>query len=188
MLDKGYYLPRSNDTITIEKLRFYVSNISLFKKGKAVVHPTEAYHLIDVEGKLQIPFALNSPFLFDSIRFDIGVDSVANVSGALGGDLDPTNGMYWAWQSGYINFKLEGTSKRCRTRNAAFQFHIGGYSSPNASLQTVTLPFRKEGIVLVDIEKLLADIDLSTMNEIMSPGAKALRVATMYKTIFSMKE
>jgi hypothetical protein len=46
---------------------------------------------------------------FDAIQFNLGLDSLTNVSGALGGDLDPTKGMYWTWQNGYVNFKLQGS-------------------------------------------------------------------------------
>jgi hypothetical protein len=121
---------------------------------------------------------------FDAIRFNIGIDSTTNSGGVKGGDLDPTKNMYWAWQSGYINFKLEGKSKACKTRNNVFQFHIGGYSYPNNSLQTVTLPINKILNINFDLEKLLSGIGLQTMNEIMSPGAKGMQVAKLYKTVF----
>jgi hypothetical protein len=104
----------------------------------------------------------------------------------MGDDLDPVNGMYWAWQSGYINFKLEGKSKICNTRNNVFQFHIGGYMHPNATVQTVFLnvknPNKTE--INIDIEKFLNAIDLRTTNEIMSPGEKAATLAKLYQTIF----
>jgi hypothetical protein len=123
---------------------------------------------------------------FDAIRFNIGIDSTTNSEGVKGGDLDPTKNMYWAWQSGYINFKLEGKSKVCKTRNNAFQFHIGGYSYPNNSLQTVTIAINKTSGLNInfDLEKLLSGIGLQNINEIMSPNAKAMQVAKLYKTVF----
>ena len=59
------------------------------------------------------------------IYFQIGIDSLTNVSGDLDGDLDPALGMYWAWNSGYINMKLEGKSSSCKSVKKEFQFHIG---------------------------------------------------------------
>jgi len=62
----------------------------------------------------------------------IGTDSITNVSGALDGDLDPIKGMYWAWNSGCINFKLEGT-RVISGKKTPFEYHIGGYNGPQAT-------------------------------------------------------
>lgn len=184
-IGKKYF--SNNDSISIEHFRFYVSDIIFLKNGIAY-KPKENFFLIDCENKLQFVVDLGEIFEFDSIRFNIGIDSLTNVSGAMGDDLDPANGMYWTWQSGYINFKLEGTSTKCKTRKNLFQFHIGGYLHPNATLQTITLPaknkFRIE--IKVDIEKLLSQIDLAATNTVMSPGEDAVKISNQYKEIFSI--
>ena len=48
--------------------------------------------------------------LLANAPFDLylGVDSVLNYNGVHEGALDPINGMYWTWQTGYIHCKLEG--------------------------------------------------------------------------------
>lgn len=184
---KKYYSSKLNDSLSIETFRFYVSNLTLLKNGKVVYAAKNKFYLIDFEKKLQITLSAKN-ISFDAIKFNIGIDSTTNVSGAMGGDLDPVNGMYWAWQSGYINFKLEGTSKVCPTRNNIFQFHIGGYLSPNATLQTITLPAKNKTEIKVDLEKFLNGIELKNTNEIMSPGEKAVTLAKLYQTIFSIKE
>lgn len=181
---KNYFLPAINDSVSIDVFRFYVSDIC-FKKKNKIVLKDKGSHLIDLENKLNI-VAKNKISDFDEIQFSIGIDSTTNSAGVKGGDLDPTKNMYWAWQSGYINFKLEGKSKACKTRNNAFQFHIGGYSYPNNSLQTVTIPVNKTSALNInfDLEKLLSGIGLQTTNEIMSPNAKAMQIAKLYKTVF----
>jgi hypothetical protein len=186
---KKYYSSKLNDSLSIETFRFYVSNLILLKNGKVVYAAKNKFHLIDIEKKLDIPFFAKN-ISFDAVRFNIGVDSTTNVSGAMGGDLDPVNGMYWAWQSGYINFKLEGASKVCTTRNNVFQFHIGGYMNPHVTLQTITLPVKNktEIDIKIDLEKFLTGIDLKNTNEIMSPGEKAVTLAKLYQTIFSAGE
>lgn len=140
---------------------------------------------MDLESQLKINIQSNQKD-FNAIRFNIGIDSVTNSGGVKGGDLDPTKNMYWTWQSGYINFKLEGKSKVCKTRNNVFQFHIGGYSYPNNSLQIVTIPVNHSASINInfDLEKLLSGVGLQTTNEIMSPNAKAMQVAKLYKTVF----
>jgi hypothetical protein len=125
---------------------------------------------------------------FNSIKFNLGIDSVTNVSGAMGGDLDPTRGMYWTWQSGYINFKLAGASNLCSTRKNQFQFHLGGYLSPYAALQTVTLNASGSAItVYFDVEKLLEGINLARQNEIMSPGEESIVISKLAAQAFRTK-
>jgi hypothetical protein len=125
------------------------------------------------------------------IFFNLGIDSLKSVSGALGGDLDPMNGMYWAWQSGYINFKIEGSSPSCVIRKNKFQFHIGGYLAPFYAMQPVSLvlkqPCRKAVFVKVDIAHFFKEIDLSKQNSIMIPGAEALQMANLASQMFSVQ-
>ena len=170
-------------------LRFYVSDFMLLKNDKIVYKPNANFNLIDLEKKLQVVIA-NKNIIFDAIKFSIGIDSLTNVSGAMGGDLDPVNGMYWAWQSGYINFKLEGTSKVCDTRNNAFQFHVGGYMHPFRTIQTILQNVKNpvNTVINIDLEKFINGIDLRSTNEIMSPGEKAVTLAKLYQTIFTIQE
>jgi hypothetical protein len=184
VLGKNYFLPAINDSVSIDVFRIYISDICFRNEGKTVYADKNRYHLVDLERSNVI--MTTRMMLFDSIRFSIGIDSLTNSGGVKGGDLDPTKNMYWAWQSGYINFKLEGKSKACKTRNNVFQYHIGGYSYPNNSLQTVTVAQRGNGPFEIhfDLEKFLTGVGLQTTNEIMSPSGKAMQVAKLYKTIF----
>ena len=118
-------LIKNGDSIQLKSLKFYISNIELVNGDKVVWQQKNSFHLIDASKNesLQIPLKHQSNLNFTKIKFNLGIDSMVNVSGALGGDLDPTKGMYWTWQSGYINFKLEGKSKKCKTRNNEFHFH-----------------------------------------------------------------
>lgn len=186
-LNTNYFLPALNDSVSIETLRFYVSKITLLNKGKQVYRPKNVFHLIDLETKTELNLPINRSLVFDAIQFDLGIDSVTNVSGAMGGDLDPTKGMYWAWQSGYINFKLEGASKSCKTLHHKFQYHIGGYQHPFNTLQTLVLPLRQQPEITLDIQQFLNTIDLKTMPEVMSPNAKAMQLAASLKTAFAIK-
>lgn len=140
-LDTPKEFDLNGETIVLDAFRFYLSGITLLRKGDAIWEEANSYHLIDAAdpNSLQIELPSEDPILYDAIRFQLGIDSVTNVSGVFGGDLDPTKSMYWAWQSGYINFKLEGSSPNSPARNNAFQFHLGGYAAPFANMQTITL-------------------------------------------------
>lgn len=179
-----------NDEIIITEFTFYVSDISFLKDEKIVFQPSEKYFLLNFESNLNIPIHIDSSIDYNAIRFNLGIDSLTNVSGAMGGDLDPTKGMYWTWQSGFINFKLEGTSMRCNTKNKQFEFHIGGYAYPYETLQKITINTNRTTKleILIDIEKFFDGIDLAETNAIVSPGADALKMAKTFGKIFSIRQ
>jgi hypothetical protein len=108
----------------------------------------------------------------------------------LGEDLDPTKGMYWTWQSGYINLKLEGQSKICPSRNNLFNFHIGGYQYPYNSIQKLNFFIKdsKRIVFHLDISKLLNGVQLNEVYEIMSPGKKALNFAQLFANSINVME
>lgn len=118
----------------------------------------------------------------------MGIDSLTNVSGALGGDLDPTKGMYWTWQSGYINFKLEGKSQYCNTRNNEFQFHLGGYLQPFYCLQSLKMKVNnsQEINIVLDVKKIIDAIDLKSLNHVMSPGKDAMTLSIIAANSFTI--
>jgi len=176
------------DSIRIETLKFYLSGIELFKDENLAWKEENSFHLVDasIEKSLSITLKIPESISFNSVKFNIGIDSITNVSGAIGGDLDPTKGMYWTWQSGYINFKIEGKSPDCIARNNEFQFHLGGYTSPNNSLQTIKLNTGEKEVILLemDIKKLLGSIDLKKQNQIMSPGPESVSISSRIPGIF----
>jgi len=97
--------------------------------------------------------------------------------------------MYWTWQSGYINFKLEGISEKCSTRKNRFQYHLGGYQEPLNLYQKISIDTPSESreiIIDVDISSLLESLDLSATNQIMSPSNVALKIANLLPKIFKL--
>jgi len=138
-LNTSSYVDAHGDTLYIDAFRFYISNLQ-WKNGENY-YGSENCHLVDAENvsSQTIKFENVFPGTYSGIRFLLGVDSLANVSGAMSGDLDPVKGMYWAWNSGYVNAKLTGRSGACKTLHSAFEFHIGGYLPPNKTERTVVL-------------------------------------------------
>ncbi|PWA05865.1 MbnP family protein [Flavobacterium psychrotolerans] len=190
-LDEKYVSERK-DTLQIEVFKFYLSNISIQYVDKSIYNQRDSYHLIDIENQnsLQIPINKMNKRAIEKISFTIGIDSLTSVSGALQGDLDPTKGMYWAWQSGYINMKIEGKSSSCNTRENEFQFHIGGYLKPHYSMRTVILEPRAitSNIAIdVDIATLFSELALSKTNSIMIPGKQAMEIADFSVKMFQIE-
>jgi hypothetical protein len=192
VLDERIQLPSESESITITTLKYYISSIQLLWQGKTVFSESDSHHLINVEesNSCTIPLHVPKNILFDQMVFCVGIDSISNVSGALGGDLDPTLGMYWTWQSGYINFKLEGIHPKCPARKNEFQFHIGGYQKPYYPLQEIKLsiPNTKQIDIYLQVEKLMVNLDFKTLHHIMMPGKEAMEFSNRFTQMFSTQQ
>ena len=186
------YSINEKDSFEINVLRFYISNIEFYNNNQLVYSQLNSYHLIDLVKKetLQIGIKNKKNIGFNKIKFNLGIDSTTNVSGAFGGDLDPTKGMYWTWQSGYINFKLEGKSELCPTRNNQFQYHLGGYAAPFYALQTVELSVENTDkmVINMDIQRFLNVVDLANEHSIMSPSKAAVDLAKVAAESFEIEK
>ena len=193
VLNSTTYITKKKDTLSITTLKFYISNVVIeYENGTAYKEP-KSVHLIDASALNTLQFQVkNAPnFKIKKVRFHIGIDSLTNVSGDLGGDLDPSLGMYWAWNSGYINMKLEGKSSSCKTIKKDFQFHIGGYLSNQNALQEVSLIVPDHVATLqlkMDLSTWLNEVSLRETNSIMIPGVKAIGMSDLYKNMFQITQ
>jgi len=191
VLEDTSYTLQKKYQIKFESFKFYLSNIKLIKNNIPVWMEDESFHLIDAELVDSNKLCLNIPedLDFDAIQFNLGIDSVTNVSGALGGDLDPTRGMYWTWQNGYINLKLQGTSNLCNNPKNEFEFHLGGYLPPFSNVQKIKLAVSNTvqfGITF-NLDQFVNQLDLENVNHLMSPSQLALEHAQLAAKCFSIK-
>ena len=181
------YISKNKDTLQIDLVKFYISEIQIEYADKTFFSQSNSYHLIDIENQnsLKIPICKTDNKIVNKIKFNIGIDSLSSVSGALSGDLDPIKGMYWAWQSGYINMKIEGKSNSCKTRKNEFQFHIGGYLKPNYAMRKVVLFPKSNNLdVVVNFASFFDKTQLSETNSVMIPGKKAMELANLSTKMF----
>ena len=197
-------LPAQGDTITLNfkakyanealvfnnmydnKLHFtmfkcYVSNFKFFKAGQ-LVHSTEhTYFLLNFDDKKSLMRTIPFPkeISFDEIQFTLGIDASTNEAGIGEGELDPTYGMYWTWNTGYIHVKIEGTSTTCPTKDHGFQYHLGGYIEDNNTAQTISFKVVQENSFTfsIDLKKFFASLDLKKEHTFMSPSPKAVQLS-----------
>lgn len=198
VLGKQLYHSPSGDSLYLDVLRCYISSIRLQGKGQAAFSEPEMVHLIDAEAPERWTILLkNVPAgLYTSLQFKLGTDSLTNVSGAMGGDLDPTLGMYWAWNSGYINIKMEGRSNACPTARHTFEFHLGGYMPPHQTVRPITLPIKcrvkPQGNTNIQVDMDLASffkqLHLANTHQIMIPGSQAAMLADDFAGVFHIHE
>ena len=182
-----------NDSLQLTKLKFYLTNFRLL--ATVPILPNEDKNLL-IDGFHKNKFKLNFTVPKNTkdllLVCDLGVDKKHNTSGANSGDLDPGNGMFWSWQSGYINFKIEGVSPSCNTRKNKFQFHIGGYQTPHQTKRQ--LSFKLENwdkynlVISIELSKFFDDLELGTINQLTTTGAKASQMANQFQKIFSSHE
>ena len=201
VLNSKNYLNNS-DTFKVTKFNYYISNVKLTATDNSVYTETESYHLVNADDVNSLSFILsNIPAKsFSSITFMIGVDSTRNVSGAQTGALDPNNGNFWAWNSGYIMAKMEGTSPQSTAVGKGILYHVGGFTGTNNVLKTITLPFTTNANVSasktpqVFLKADLAEwftpnnISFATLHTIHMPGANAKIVADNYANMFSVTQ
>ena len=161
-LNTGSYTNATGETFTVTKLKYYVSNFVLTHTNGTVytVPQDSCYFLIDESDE-----ATHEPILkvpegeYKTLSFTVGVDSLRSTKdiSQRTGVLDPTaagGDMYWGWNSGYIFFKMEGTSPSAMM---GFMYHIGGfggYSSATINnLKTITLDLTARGVPQVKATK-----------------------------------
>jgi len=177
--------------ISVNVLRFFISNIELYQNENKVFFEESSFHLIDIKeaNSKSLSFVLPENIVYNKIKFALGIDSTINVSGVMDGDLDPVYGMYWTWQSGYINFKMEGRCSECPAPKNDFEFHIGGYQYPFNAFQEIVLDLKKNNPIKIKMElfDILGSTDFKTTHRIMQPNKEALDFSNKLKHAFSIQ-
>lgn len=209
VLNSKTYKNTAGEDFTISTLNFFVSNIALKKSDGTEVTFPDQYFLVRQADAASLKLTLKDVPAADytSVRYTIGVDSLKSVSdlSQRKGVLDPASygndNMYWSWNSGYIFFKIEGSSPLSSDPAKVFMYHVGGYGgytgkTPN-NLRTITADFggntatvRKDISPTVHIitdagQVFSAGLRISTTSMIHSPAA-AKPVADGYVNMFKV--
>lgn len=169
VLDNGiqvtpWYINANGDSFSVTKFNYYISNVKLLRSAGMYVEPG-SYHLVQhsVDSSKNFDIGNVPPGTYTGITFLIGVDSLRNVSGAQTGALDPANGMFWDWNTGYIMWKFEGHSPSSAQIDKSLVFHGGGYKGFGIALREVTLTFPTPITVTsttVNHVHITADVDI----------------------------
>ncbi len=197
-LNDSSYTNAFGEHYNISRLKFYLSNIYLQQAGRPFT--AEDVFLIDAGMNDSIVLNVNTGN-YSQLHFMFGIDSALNCSGAQSGALDPLNGMFWTWNTGYIFFKLEGSSPASKADQQRIEQHIGGYRSPYNSARQIVLNI-PSGIkvekgsehhitIKVDIDKFFDGpnkLKLSERAMLMSPGMEAAKSADNISRMFSITD
>ena len=172
------YLNQNNDSISFSTLKIYFSDFRFKDKISGRITSIDTLIFYDLADSSTHSF-FNDLNLsnYESVAFTLGLDSSKNVSGELENAYDPLLGMYWAWNTGYINLKIMGESSAVPTNSHEFEFHLGGYRSPFATAQTIQVDLNDQYIYF-DVEKLFSEsINLTKNHHIMLPCKDAFLIS-----------
>ena len=166
------YYPLGKDSISFNELKMYLSDFQFSSKNRN--HQIIGPHLIQLEDSSSLSLFPEYPIDdCQSMSFHFGLDSFYHVSESVEGALNPMNGMYWAWNSGYIQFKSTGTFTGIKMSDQSFELHLGGYRQPFATMTTVEIPIHGNSLIL-DLKSFFEhDIPISEGQKIMIPGKDA---------------
>lgn len=186
--DTTMYENALHQSYALSMVKYYVSNIRIHCEGN-FDYTSSACFLVDASDSASTTITLPRVPLatYRSISFTIGVDSARNCSGLQEGALDPARGMFWAWNSGYIFLKVEGTSPVSTSPKHLIEYHVGGFRQPHNNIATVEIPIVEDptkGVyVRADIGALLRSIDLSTTSSATTPSRGSV-VTAHYPEVF----
>ena len=92
VLNDSVYKLNSGDSLRFETLKFYISGVELVSNDQSTWREENSFHLVDASDEKSLSILLHSipNISFKQIKFNLGIDSATNVSGVMGGDLDPT--------------------------------------------------------------------------------------------------
>lgn len=187
---------------TLSAFAYYISNLALVDTNGLVVTLPVTYHLINEQQPASKEQRINVPEgTYRALQFTIGVDSTRNVSGVQSGSLDPANGMFWSWNTGYIFAKMEARSPVSTAPLNNVTYHIGGFRTGENTLQRVELSFpellqARQGGQPVVLLTANADAWFTGVSEItiaaeafsMNPGSLAMRISDNYRNMFRVTQ
>ena len=189
-LEKKYASRFQEAAISFTVFKCYVSHFEFYANHRLTYSAADTAFLLDASKPESLSPKLSIPnhCLFDEVRFYFGIDDTTNHLGIGSGDLDPMKGMYWTWQTGYINMKLEGYCNNSSTSDHGFQFHLGGFTAPYVSFQPVTLKtFATDSLnIIIDLSRFMEAITLKDTNTVMSPGESSVVLSKNAATMFRL--
>ena len=160
----------SNVNVRIDKLRWYVSMPPAGKKGFNAwlldLSDSASLHQVYLYPNRSGSFNRNISLLF-------GIDSSIQVNGVGTGALDPIRGMYWTWQTGYVQWKMEG-SIRVNGVESPLELHLGGFEGSTKTqmpLSMESINGRWNSVVATwDLSGFLAYVVSQKKYGVMSPS------------------
>ncbi len=194
LIKNKVYQDAQGNNQSFKKLKYYISHVQL-KKANGKLQPVPGIYLVDAFGKDSIITQVQAA-KYTGVQFVLGVDSAIHVAGVQDGDLDPLNDMYWAWNTGFVNFKMEATANGSTGDQNRLEYHIGGFRKGENTQRLIVLNLDKEvkagkkkpGLIKINFnaaalttQKLL----VANNPQVMKPGRVAMLIADEVQKAFN---
>ena len=196
VMNSKTYTNAAGEPFIVTVNKYFVSNFSLIGEDGTSVALSPSYFLVDADSLRTVSITSVLKGRYTKVSFMIGVDSLKNVSGLQEGDLDPAGrakGMYWDWNAGYIQAKMEGKSPASNLVDSSLLYHIGGFAGQYNPLRMVTLDLPTVLVMEPNKAPLLQiQSELSTWfagppamlfkdkGQVMTPGKESVSIANGY--------
>jgi hypothetical protein len=125
------YTNEAGNELSVSKLKYLLSNFKMTNKDGDIIEFDSSYVFIDYSTG-RVDFELNEVEVgnYQSIRFNLGVDSLINSTDPnifpQDSPLNPiVNDMYWNWVDGFIFMSIEGLIYEDSELKDAITYHIG---------------------------------------------------------------
>lgn len=203
VLNTGNYTTSQNEEITVTTFNYWITNIKFMNSNGNEYAEPESYRALKAKKGSSLHFHVSDvpAGTYTGVKFMIGVDVPRNTSGAQTGELDPAvNGdMYWNWNTGYIQAKLEGIYKDANNDAQVYKHHIGGIKAGEETPREVSFTFATpitvsqstagSFVFKTDLAKWFGPatpVIIANMPTMMHTGAMASKIADNYKEMFSL--
>lgn len=201
------YTNSSDETYTVNELKYIISNITLIKTDNTeYIYPVaDSYFLINEDGSKTANLSNIPADTYKGIKFGFGVDPTKYPieSGTLNFiPLAEEAGMLWTWSAGYKFLKFEGTYANVLdpTNETPFLYHVGSHGANLDNYKEITLTLNEFVInsentasktIQFDVAKIFDSVhtlSLEEKNEIMVDPVNAPKIAENTSTAFSISE
>ena len=164
--------PFVNDSIVVSTCKIYVTSIHDINAHVTLLNLDQGNVFVISDST-------------ESLQF--GIDSNQTIHTSFSDALDPLHGMFWTWNTGYIHCKIEGHIIRAHNQRRAFQLHLGGYTSPYATIYRMNIPKGNQPLTIsIDIKPCLEQLIQENTYEIMLPGKKAKEMSDLFYSSMSI--
>ena len=166
VLDKAFELNDSTQ-IKLTQFKFYLEAKNQYAKPTILLVDAADTNLFSL------------PNSFATIQ--LGIDPELQMASDFKGALDPINGMYWTWNSGYIQLKCTGDLiSKATQQEQHFELHLGGMQAPWICMYTLSGTGHE---IVFDVAIWLASIyqNQSGIPTIMQPSAMGVAIFNFVK-------
>jgi hypothetical protein len=193
LFSEGYANP-FGEPVIITRFKYYISHLTITGADQKETPLSDKTFLIDESEPASKTLVFTTPVTApQSLSFVMGGDSILNVSGVQTGSLDPLNGMFWTWNSGYIFARLEGKSDSSHAPAHLVNWDVGGFKAPFNASRKITLDIANATGTVITIEADLLKwfqathaIHIAQAPLCHQPGRLAMQLADNYSHMFSI--